>query len=354
MNTAKLSLTGLVVTGLTTLLATPALAQDKTHQDKSPRDSAVTIDPAIAPYSKVSGVSGTLNSIGSDTLNNLMTLWAEGFQKLYPSIKIQIEGKGSATAPPALIAGTAQLGPMSRAMKQSEIDEFEKKYHYQPTVFRVAVDALAVYVHKDNPLQKLTLPEVDAIFSKGRTGGFAKDLSSWGLLGLEGDFADKSIRIYGRNSASGTYGYFKEHALFKGDFKDSVKEQPGSAAVVQAVTEDPYGIGYSGIGYRTSGVRPLLIAEKAGAPYVGVDEESVYSNKYKLARFLFVYINKAPDRPLDPLVGEFLRFVVSAAGQQIVVKDGYLPLKAKMVEKELEKLGTAAGTAPSEAGAKKG
>lgn len=341
---------------LAALMPGLALAQDKTTEkvQEKPQDKPVRIDPAIAPYAKVTGISGNVNSIGSDTLNNLMTLWAEGFQKVYPGVKIQIEGKGSNTAPPALIAGTAQLGPMSREMKGAEIEEFEKKFGYKPTAIRVAVDALAVWVHKDNPIEKLTLPEIDAMFSKGRKGGYEKELTAWGQLGLAGDWSTKAIRLYGRNSASGTYGYFKDHALFKGDFKDSVKEQPGSAAVVQSITEDLAGIGYSGIGYRTSGVKPLMIAEKAGAPYSGVDEESVYSGKYKLARFLYVYVNKAPDRAIDPLVGEFLRFVISAEGQQIVVKDGYLPLKPKMIEKELEKLGASTGKAPSNAGAKKG
>ena len=355
----KTTLISVLLIAGTTTFSTSATAQDKPSQDKPSQDRpsqdrAIKVDPAIATYTKVSGITGNLNSIGSDTLNNLMTLWAEGFNKLYPNVKIQIEGKGSATAPPALIAGTAQLGPMSREMKGNEIDEFEKKFGYKPTVVRVALDALAVYVHKDNPLERLTLPEVDAIFSKDRKGGLAKDLANWGQVGLQGDWSEQAIRIYGRNSASGTYGYFKEHALYKGDFKDSVKEQPGSAAVVQSVTEDKNGIGYSGIGYRTSGVKPLMVAKKAGDTYFGIDEEAVYGGKYPLARFLYVYVNKAQDRAIDPLVGEFLRYIVSAEGQQVVVKDGYLPLKAKMVEKELAKLSGAAKTgAPSEAGHKK-
>ncbi len=316
----------------TTALALPAagIAQD------GPK--AVQVDPKIPAYARTSGVAGNLNSIGSDTLNNLMTLWTEGFVKFYPSAKLQVEGKGSATAPPALIAGTAQLGPMSREMKNQEIDEFEKKFGYKPTQVRVAVDALAVYVHKDNPLQKLTLPEVDAIFSKARKGGLAQDVIEWGTLGLAGEWAGKPIRLYGRNSASGTYGYFKEHALYKGDFKDTVKEQPGSAAVVQSITEDLHGIGYSGIGYRTSGVRPLQLAKKAGDAYYGVEEDIVYAGKYPLARYLYIYVNKAPGKTLDPLVAEFLNFVLSAEGQQIVIKDGYLPLRSKHVTEEQAKL----------------
>lgn len=296
----------------------------------------VKVDPAIAAYQKTGGVSGNLSSIGSDTLNNLMTLWAEGFQKQYPNLRIQIEGKGSSTAPPALISGTAQLGPMSRVMKAEEIDEFEKKYGYKPTPIRVAVDGLAVYVNKDNPLQKLTLKEVDGVFSKTRKGG-GRDAKTWGDLGLTGEWAAKPISLYGRNSASGTYGYFKEFALFKGDYRDTVKEQPGSASVVQGVTEDLYAIGYSGIGYKTSGVRSLALAGRDGQ-YYDDSAENVLAGKYPLSRFLYVYINQAPGKPLDPLVREFVSFVLSKEGQETVVKDGYIPVSAKVAGEDLAKL----------------
>ena len=299
---------------------------------------AVKVDTQIPEYERASGVSGNLNSIGSDTLNNLMTLWAEGFQRAYPNVKIQIEGKGSSTAPPALIEGMAQIGPMSRGMKSSELDAFEKKFGYKPTQIRVAVDALAVYVNKDNPLEQLTLTEVDAIFSKTRKCGHSSDIGSWGSAGLEGSWAGKPISLYGRNSASGTYGYFKKVALCKGDYRDQVKEQPGSASVVQGVTEDLYGIGYSGIGYKTSGVKTLALAKKEGDTYYGTDPDTVLSGKYPLSRYLYLYINKAPNKSLDPLVGEFIKFVLSQAGQRIVVKDGYLPISFELVNKELAKL----------------
>ena len=295
---------------------------------------AVQVDSAIPAYDKAGGVAGDLNAIGSDTLNNLMTLWAEGFRNVYPNVRIQVEGKGSSTAPPALIQGTAQVGPMSREMKASEIDEFEKAFGYKPTQVRVAVDALAVYVHRDNPIDQLTLAEIDAIFSSTRKCGHPAPIDTWGALGATRAHAVRPISLYGRNSASGTYGYFKDTALCKGDFRDRVKEQPGSASVVQGITEDRYGIGYSGIGYRTSGVKSLALASKAGGPYHGVDAETVLSGNYPLARFLYLYVNKAPNKPLDPLVREFVRYVLSRAGQEIVVKDGYLPLPAPRVAQE--------------------
>ena len=293
------------------------------------------IDAALPAYKAVSGISGNLNSIGSDSLNNLMTLWAEGFKKAYPNVNIQIEGKGSSTAPPALIEGTAQLGPMSRPMKAEEIDGFEKKHGYKPTEVRVAIDALAVFTHKDNPLEGITLKQVDSIFSKTRKKG-GDDISDWGQLGLDA-WKGRAISLFGRNSASGTYGFFQEHALAKGDFKATVKEQPGSSAVVQGIGADPYAIGYSGIGYKTSGVRALPIA---GAD--GKFEEANYTNAlsgdYPLARFLVVYVNKKPGAALDPLTLEFLKFVLSKGGQTIVEKDGYYPLPAEVASEVVDSL----------------
>lgn len=308
------------------LLAAPALGQ-------------VGVDPAFRSYEAASGVSGSLKSIGSDTLNNLMTLWSEGFRAKYPNVKIEIEGKGSSTAPPALIEGTAQFGPMSRPMKGAESDAFEKKFGYKPAEFRVAVDALAVFVHKDNPIACLTLAQVDAIFSKTRKGGGAADIRSWGEAGLTGSFAGEPISLYGRNSASGTYGYFKEVALFDGDYKDSVKEQPGSSTVVQGVASDRFGIGYSGVGYKTADVRAVPIAASAGEPCFEASAEKAYSGEYPISRFLYVSLNKAPNTALDPLRAEFVRFVYSRQGQEAVVKDGYFPVPATIAAEDRARLG---------------
>ena len=301
-------------------------------------DDAIVLDPALKGYIKVSGVSGNVNSIGSDTLNNLMTLWAEGFRKQYPSVKIQIEGKGSSTAPPALIEGTAQLGPMSRTMKNTEVDAFERKFRYKPTAFPVAIDALAVYVNKDNPVKGFTMAQVDAIFSKSRRWGHNENILVWKQAGLTDGLGDSPISIYGRNSASGTYGFFKEHALKNGDYKDEVKEQPGSASVVQSVSEDQAGIGYSGIGYMTSNVRAVPLAEKDGMQFKEASQQNADDGSYPLWRHLYLYVNKAPNKPLDPIVGEFIKFIYSKEGQKVVIKDGFFPLKADMIEKELKKL----------------
>ncbi len=296
-----------------------------------------TVDAGVPAYQKVNGISGNLSSVGSDTLANLMTLWAEEFNREYPNVNIQIQAAGSSTAPPALTEGTSNIGPMSREMKDDELVAFEDKYGYKPTAVPVAIDALAVMVNKDNPVKGLSLPQVDAIFSSTRKCGHAADIDNWGDAGVAA-WASKSIQLYGRNSVSGTYGYFKEHALCKGDFKSNVNEQPGSASVVQSVTSSANGIGYSGMGYTTSGVRMVPLAKKEGQAFVEATPENAINGSYPLTRYLYIYINKKPNQPLAPLENEFMKMVLSKIGQQVVIKDGYIPLPAKVVDKVLTTL----------------
>jgi phosphate transport system substrate-binding protein len=298
----------------------------------------VTLDQRLPEYRAPAGVSGRVKSMGSDTMNNLMTLWLEGFKKFHSDVRFEVEGKGSSTAPTALIEGTADFGPMSRPMKQKEIDDFEKKFGYKPTLLRTGIDMLAVYVHKDNPIQGLTLEQVDAIVSKTRRGGAMKDIATWGDLGLTGEWANKPISLYGRNSASGTYGFFKDVALFGGDYKDTVKEQAGSSSVVQGIASDRYAIGYSGIGYRTADVRAVPLAQEEDE-FVPAEAEHAYDGAYPLSRYLYVYLNHKPGSEIDPLRREFVRYVFSKQGQQDVIKDGYFPVTALMAAEELRQLG---------------
>ncbi len=301
-------------------------------------NAAAQLDANLPTYQKASGVSGNLSSVGSDTLANLMTLWAEEYKRAYPNVNIQIQAAGSSTAPPALTEGTANLGPMSRKMKDKELEAFENKHGYKPVPVPVAIDALAVFVHKDNPVKGMTIDQVDAVFSSTRKCGFAKSVGNWGDLGLTGSWQNRSVQLFGRNSVSGTYGYFKKKALCKGDFKNSVNEQPGSASVVQSVSTSINAIGYSGIGYTTSSVRAVSLAKKPGQPFVAPTPENAVKGKYPLSRFLYVYVNKKPNQPLQPLEREFVKMVLSKTGQEVVVKDGYIPLPAGVVEKTLKAL----------------
>lgn len=294
------------------------------------------VDPNLPEYQRVAGVSGNLSSIGSDTLNNLMTLWAEEFAKFYPNVNIQIQGAGSSTAPPAMVEGTANFGPMSRAMKDSEIRAFEDRHGYAPTEVPVAIDMLAVYVNKDNPIQGLSLPQVDAIFSATRACGYPEDITNWGQVGLTGAWANRDFTLYSRNAVSGTYGYFKENALCGGDFKSTINEQPGSSAVVRGVEQTINGIGYSGIGYKTSGVRAIPLAKEHGGELVEASGENAVSGTYPLARFLYVYANANPKSGWSPLEREFFRMVLSKQGQQVVERDGYVTMPAAVAARFVE------------------
>lgn len=292
------------------------------------------VDPDLPEYETVSGISGNMTSIGSDTLNNLMTLWAEEFAGYYPNVNIQIQGAGSGTAPTALTEGTAQFGPMSREMRTSEIQSFEERFGYPPTMVPVAIDALAVYVNQDNPIESLTIPQVDAIFSDTRRCGYDEDITRWGQLGLDGAWDNRDFTLYSRNAVSGTYGFFAENALCGGDFKASINEQPGSASVVQGVSESVNGIGYSGIGYITSQVRAVPVARDEGEEAYEVSHEN-----YPLARYLMVYVNKHPNEDLDPQQAEFLRMILSRQGQEVTNRDGYIPLPEAVASRVRAELG---------------
>lgn len=325
MKTSRItSVVTTLIVGLSLLMANQAIA--------------VSVDKDIPVYKATSGISGNLSSVGSDTLANLMTLWAESFKRTYPNINIQIQAAGSSTAPPALTEATSNIGPMSRKMKDREIAAFEDRYGYKPTAIPVAIDALAVYVNKDNPIKGIAIPDIDAIFSSTRKCGGSKDILKWGDLNMDGSWKTRDIQVFGRNSVSGTYGYFKKKALCKGDYKNSVNEQPGSASVVQAVTSSLNGIGYSGIGYKTSGVRAVPLTKKVGGKFIEATPDNAVSGKYPLSRFLYVYVNKHPNKELPPLEKEFIKMILSQQGQKIVLKDGYIPLPGKVVKKYLSSM----------------
>lgn len=304
----------------------------------APGAAPVTVDPNLPEYKPVAGVSGSLKSVGSDTMNNMMTLWTEGFRRFYPGVRMEIEDKGSAAAMPALASGAAAFGPMSRPPKPDEIDHFESRFGYPPVQLATSIDMLAVYVNKDNPLPSLTLAQVDAIFSSNRKRGLSKDIRTWGQVGMTGQWAHAPIRLYGRNAASGTYAFFKDESLAKGDFKNFVIQQPGSSGLVQAVASDKRGIGYSGIGYKTADVRAIALAEEKGDTPIPPTIEHAYSGEYPLSRPLLLVVNHKPQTQLDPLRREFIRYVFSRQGQADVVKDGYFPVNAEMAKRQLKLL----------------
>lgn len=271
-------------------------------------------------------LAGNLTSVGSDTLGNLMTLWGESFNRQYPGVNVQVQAAGSSTAPTALAAGAAQIGAMSRPMQAVERQLFEARYGYPPLAVPVAMDALVVVVNQDNPLQGLNTKQLDAIFSVTRRCGAAAAINHWGDLNLtQSGWPERPLQRFGRNSASGTWGFFKQQALCNGDFRNDVSEYPGSAAVVQAVADTLNAIGYASMGIHLSGVKTLPVS-RDGTAWIAPNAETIRSGSYPYARKLYLYVNKPPGKPLEPIAAAFLQHVLSDRGQAWVTQAGYLPL----------------------------
>jgi phosphate transport system substrate-binding protein len=292
-------------------------------------------------YQAQGDLSGTIPIVGSDSMANLVIFWAEAFKKYYPKVDISIQSTGSSTAPPALTAGQASIGPMSRLMNADEIRAFETQLGYKPTPIAVAIDALAVFVHPDNPLPGLDLAQLDAIFSAAPSCGHSvaqAAVTRWGELGLAGDWAGQPLELFGRNSISGTYQYFKLHALCDGAFNPAIQERPGSASLVQAVSQSRYAMGYAALAYASPAVRVLPLARAGSADFVEPSRENAINGSYPLARLLYLYVNHNPAQPRDPLVREFIRMALSLQGQELVGRDGYAPLPFGVAQRELQKL----------------
>ncbi|MDC8804616.1 phosphate ABC transporter substrate-binding protein [Halomonas pacifica] len=274
------------------------------------------------PLQAATPIAGTLHSTGSETLASLMLRWGEALEARHPGVRLQLQASGSSTAPPALVAGSTRLGPMSRPMSESERAAFEAAHGYAPLAVPVALDALAFFVHRDNPVVALSLAQLDAIFSDTRRCGAAVPLERWDALRptLSGD-----ISRYGRNSASGSHGVVRRLALCGGDFRLDVGELMGSAAVVAAVGSDPRGIGYAGLGYLRSGVRALGLVGEDGT-VVRPTAEAALAGDYPLTRPLYLYLNLVPGEPWPSLERAFVELVLSAEGQAIVEELGFVAL----------------------------
>ncbi len=298
---------------------------------------AAEVDSTLPGYQPLTGLSGKLVSMGSDTLNNLMTFWSEDFAAAQPGTQLEIRGKGATTALQGLMDGS-DLGPMTRAMNEQQLTSLTAKFGCPPTGIKVAIDALAVYVHANNPVKSLSLTQVDNIFSSTcKRGGTA--VATWGEIRsaeLTGEWSTRPVSLFGRNAASGTYGLFKHVALMRGDFNPSLQELQGTSAIMKQIAENLGGIGYTGANYSIAGVRAVPLGD-GDQPAVEPTYDHVKSGAYPLSRFIYVYINKKTG-VRNELVNRFLTFVLSKAGQQIVIKDGYFPLDAALVSEQLKLL----------------
>ncbi|MFI4968846.1 MAG: PstS family phosphate ABC transporter substrate-binding protein [Lysobacterales bacterium] len=274
------------------------------------------------------GLSGSLTSVGSDTASALVTRWASAFQAQHPGARIQVQAPGSASAPIALIEGAADLGSMSRPMNAGEQSRFAARYGYPPTEVVVARDAIVVFVHPDNPLTRITLADLDAIYSATRRCGRARAIRRWSDLEPAANAAIGATPLLatGRNASSGTHELFRESALCGGEYRPDVIAWPGNGAVVATVAANRGAIGYAGIGYVNGLVKPLALARSGTEVAIAPDLANVTQGRYPLSRALYVYVNRRPGRALAALPDAFLAYALSDAGQALVAREGFVPL----------------------------
>jgi len=312
-----------------------------------------SLPSGLPDYKPAGEIRGTIRSVGADTMEQLTKSWLEVFQKHHPAVKYTMEAKASGTAGPALTEGTADVGPVAREMLPAEEDAFVKKYGYKPTAFRVATGsyrtpgkthAIVFYVNKDNPITKLSFAELDAIFSTTRKLGHPP-VTTWGDLGLKGEWADKKVSLWGLIRPNGIAHYVQENVMKGGEFKNGINERttvgklPALDAIVQGIEKDRYGIGYSGFSNVTPNVKPVVLASDPKGPYFQGTFDEVVTHKYPLSRFVYIYVNKAPGKKVDPIVREYLSMILSKEGQQAVVQEGvFLPLPSEWVQKERMRL----------------
>ena len=302
-------------------------------------EEVVAGDQNLSVYKPKVMLNNELSSVGSDSMDNMMKFWEHEFKTFHKAMKFSHEGRGSSTAIPALMEGRSNVGPMSRKFKRSELSKFKAKFGYEPVQFRVAVDTVAVYLHPSNPLAKsgLSLAQIDAVFSADRKRGH-KEVRTWGDLGLTGEWKNAPIKVYSRNRASGTYSYFNKKMLLKGRYKATNRELAGSEQLIDAVAKDKFAIAYSGIAYKTPYVSLLPVTEEANGKAFLPNEESAFSGDYYLTRSLYITLKLKPGQLATDLQKEFMTYVYSRQGQEIVRKDGYFPVNSMIARKELSKL----------------
>lgn len=314
-------------------------------------------DPRLAAYKPATQLSGSLKSIGADTMERLMKLWFDGFTKFHPQMKFSLEARSSLTAEPALTEGLADMAQLSRELMPAELDRFRKKFGYEPTLIRVGLGsyrtpsmtvALSFYVHKSNPITKLSFAQLDAIYCTGRNRGYQEDLTKWGQLGLTGEWADRPIHAYGVQWPDGISNYIRLLVCKEGELKSEIKgvkidHSPGVPTamfrILGEIDKDPAAIGYGGFYGEKPNTKRIAISVSPRGPYSMGNFEEVAAAKYPLTRYIHIVVNRAPGKPLEPRVKEFLKYLLSREGQQAVEREGvFMPLPAPLVKQELQKL----------------
>ena len=343
--------------GLFVVLSLGSLARAQEihgHEEHPTETLHAKASPALPAYKPVASLSGEIRSVGADTMEDLMKLWIAGFQKIYPNVKFQMEAKASGTAAPALTSGTADIGPVAREVLPNEAEPFRAKYGYDIFSVRVAggsyrtpgrTHAITFFVNAKNPIGKLSFQQLDAMYSTTSKAGANQDIATWGQAGATGEWADKPIHLWGLKRPNGIAYFIQTRVLQGGDYKEGINEHttvgnlPALDAIARGVADDPYAIGYSGFANVIDGVKTVALAEKPKGPFYKGTFEEVASYKFPLSRVIYINLNRKPGTPIDPKVREFLKFVLSRDGQELVEKEGiFLPLTPEIVKQELAKL----------------
>lgn len=313
-----------------------------------------------ARYQPTQAISGTIRIWGDQYMSGVVDSWEQGFQKSHPQVKFETRLMGTATAMPSIYTGVADLALIGRETNTTDNDGFLHLLQYRPLRFELMTGsldvpgksyALAIFVQKDNPLSKLTLAQLAAIFGCENKNDLV-NIRTWGQLGLAGEWNDKPINLYTFDAETGT-GLFFLHAVLADsrkmswenlkEFKD-IRNPDGSIyesgqQIIDALQKDRFGLAVSSVRYENSEVKPVALAAKKGGPYFQATKENLISRKYPLTRMTYAFVNQPPDQPIDPKVKEFLRYIFSREGQARVERDrGYLPLSQESLVEQLKKL----------------
>ena len=340
-----------IATILAALAAAPAFALKYAAPEHR-----LAVDPAIAswkPAELTVAPEEELHLVGADVMDEITLGWVRLFRKAYPRLSVTMEARASGTGGPALTDGRAELAPVGRELLPAEERAFVEKFGYKPLAIKVATGSVGslgktatsvIFVDKDNPLQGLTMAQLDAIYSKTRLRGHA-DIRTWGDVGLKGDWAARPIHLYGLKPVNGIEQFLKQRLLLGGDYRDGIEFVKGKGfthaftVAAEDMAHKPGGLTYALLSNVTSNVKVLPIAEKEGTPFLAPTVENVYSHAYPLSRFVYIFVNRPPGKALEPKVKEFLQLVLSREGQDIVAREGvYIPLTPETVREERAKL----------------
>ena len=314
----------------------------------------------LRPYQPEQRVSGTIRNWGNNYIPELMKDWEEGFRKYQPDVSFETHLPGTETGMAGVYGGIADLGFIGREVYPEEHNAFVGVFGYEPTVIQISSGSYAtphrtfslqVFVHKQNPLAKLTLAQLNRIFGCGCIEKGQEPIRKWGQLGLTGEWADKPVHVYGYNFDTGMAGYFDKIVLsgsskWNAELKDFDNGRDAKGEVInagvyvlRALADDPYGIAYANLMYANSDIKALPLARAEGGPYIEPTRENVWQHAYPITRYTTVVLNRAPGQQVDPKVKEFLRYILSRDGMAAVVRDGaYLPLTEELIEQQLRKL----------------